>query len=136
MRFRKQGGERKPELNLASMIDATFLLLSFFIFTTGAGSNESKLSPNLRVQQGTDAKDDLEPQVVEVLKGTGGAVVFRVGSVDYPDRAALAKGLEGLSKDRGLFVRVYAGIDVGSAAAAIQVGRDAGFEAVTYVPAK
>ena len=136
MRFKRQGGDRKPELNLASMIDATFLLLAYFIFTTGGGASESKLSPNLRVQQGTDAKDDLEPQVVEVLKGTGGAVVFRVGSVDYPDRAALAKGLEGLAKDRGLFVRVYSGVDVGSAAAAMQVGRDAGFEAVTYVPAK
>ena len=136
MRFKRQGGDSKPELNLASMIDATFLLLSFFIFTTGAGSNESKLSPNLRVQQGTDAKDDLEPQVVEVLKGPSGPVVFRVGAVDYADREALRAGLSKLSRDRGLFVRVYGGVDVGSAAAAIQVGRDLEFEAVTYVPAK
>jgi len=68
MRFRRKADGRKPELNLASMIDATFLLLAYFIFTSGAGVNESKLSPNLRVQQGTDAKDDLEPQVVEVLR--------------------------------------------------------------------
>ncbi len=135
MRFKRQGGDRKPELNLASMIDATFLLLAYFIFTTGAGMNESKLSPNLRVQQGTDAKDDLEPQVVEVLR-VNGAVVFRLGSADYPDRASLAQALKALAADRGLFVRVYPGVDVGSAAAAIQVGRDAGFEAVTYVPAK
>ena len=41
MRFNRRGGsDRKPELNLASMIDATFLLLSFFIFTTGQGQNE------------------------------------------------------------------------------------------------
>jgi hypothetical protein len=33
-------------------------------------------------------------------------------------------------------VRVYGGVDVGFAAAAIQCARDAGFEAVTYVPAK
>jgi biopolymer transport protein ExbD len=135
MRFNRKGGDRKPELNLASMIDATFLLLAFFIFTSGAGSNESKLSPNLRVQQGTDAKDDLEPQVLEVLR-VDGAVVYRLGSADYPDRRALAEALKGLSRERGLFVRVYAGVDVGSAAAAIQVGRDLGFEAVTYVPAK
>ena len=38
MRFRRKGSDRKPELNLASMIDATFLLLSYFIFTSGAGS--------------------------------------------------------------------------------------------------
>jgi len=135
MRFRRGGGDRKPELNLASMIDATFLLLAYFIFTSGAGSTESKLTPNLRVQQGTDAKDDLEPQVVEVLR-VNGAVVFRLGSADYPDRASLAQALKALAVDRGLFVRVYPGVDVGSAAAAIQVGRDTGFEAVTYVPAK
>jgi biopolymer transport protein ExbD len=135
MRFRRKADDRKPELNLASMIDATFLLLAYFIFTSGAGVNESKLSPNLRVQQGTDAKDDLEPQVVEVLRSESGAVVFRLGSVDHPDRRSLEAALKGLSADRGLFVRVHKGVDVGSAAAAIQVGRDVGFEAVTYVPA-
>jgi len=117
------------------MIDATFLLLAFFIFTTGAGLNESKLSPNLRVQRGTDAKDDLEPQVVEVLRD-GTATIFRLGSADHPTRESLASALEVLPKERGLFVRVYAGVDVAAAAAAIQTARNAGFEAVTYVPAK
>ena len=135
MRFRRSGRDRKPELNLASMIDATFLLLAFFVFTSGAGLNEAKLSPNLRVQQGTEAKDDLEPQIVEVLK-VNGAVVFRLGSTDHSTREGLAIALKALPQDRGLFVRVYAGVDVGSAAAAIQVARDTGFEAVTYVPAK
>ncbi|MDI9403873.1 MAG: biopolymer transporter ExbD [Limnohabitans sp.] len=135
MRFRRTGRDRKPELNLASMIDATFLLLAFFIFTTGAGLNESKLSPNLRVQRGTDAKDDLEPQVVEVLRD-GPATIFRLGSADHPTRESLALALEVLPKERGLFVRVYAGVDVAAAAAAIQTARNAGFEAVTYVPAK
>jgi biopolymer transport protein ExbD len=135
MRFRRSGRDRKPELNLASMIDATFLLLAFFVFTSGAGLNEAKLSPTLRVQQGTEAKDDLEPQIVEVLK-VNGAVVFRLGSTDHATREGLAIALKALPQDRGLFVRVYAGVDVGSAAAAIQVARDTGFEAVTYVPAK
>ncbi len=73
MRFRRKDAGRKPELNLASMIDATFLLLAFFIFTIGQGQDESRLSPNLRVQQGTDVADDLEPQVLEV--------VLRIGSL-------------------------------------------------------
>ena len=64
MRFRGKRQRPAPELNMASMIDATFLLLAFFIMTSAAGTNESKLSPNLRVEQGTDAKDDLEPQVL------------------------------------------------------------------------
>jgi hypothetical protein len=63
-------------------------------------------------------------------------VVFRLGSTDHATREGLAIALKALPQDRGLFVRVYAGVDVGSAAAAIQVARDTGFEAVTYVPAK
>jgi biopolymer transport protein ExbD len=135
MRFARRGGDRKPTLNLASMIDATFLLLTFFVFTTGQGLNEARLSPNLRVEQGTEAKDDLEPQVLEVVRAEG-AVVFRLGSVELTDRAALMVALEALPKEPGLFVRVAAGVDVGSAAMAIQCARDVGFEAVTYVPAK
>jgi biopolymer transport protein ExbD len=135
MRFARRGGDRKPTLNLASMIDATFLLLAFFVFTTGQGLNEARLSPNLRVEQGTEAKDDLEPQVLEVVRAEG-AVVFRLGSVELTDRAALMVALEALPKEPGLCVRVAAGVDVGSAAMAIQCARDVGFEAVTYVPAK
>ena len=136
MRFNRRGGaDRKPELNLASMIDATFLLLAFFIFTTGQGQNESKLSPNLRVEQGSEAKDDLEPQVLEVLRVDGKAV-FRLGSSDMESREELVQALEALPHEKGLFVRVYGGVEVGSAATAIQCARDAGFETVTYVPAK
>ncbi len=135
MRFRGKRQRPAPELNMASMIDATFLLLAFFIMTSAAGTNESKLSPNLRVEQGTDAKDDLEPQVLEVLR-VGEAVVYRLGSSDLAGRDALADALAALPADRGLFVRGYPGVDVGSVAAAIQVARDRGFEAVTYVPAK
>ncbi len=134
MRFKRKGGDRKPELNLASMIDATFLLLSYFIFTAGAGANEAKLSPNLRVQEGTHAMDDLDPQVLDVLR-VDGAVVFRLGSNELTTRATLNEAVRALPTEQGLFVRVHSGVDVGSAAAAIQVARDAGFKAVTYVPA-
>ena len=136
MRFNRRGGaNRKPELNLASMIDATFLLLAFFIFTTGQSQNESKLSPNLRVERGTDSKDDLEPQVLEVLR-VDGRQVYRLGSSDLELREQLAEALGALPKEKGLFVRVYGGVEVAAAATAIQCARDAGFEIVTYVPAK
>ena len=134
MRFQRTPHDRKPEIGLASMIDVTFLLLAYFVITTGSGVNESKLSPNLRVQQGSDVQDDLEPQVLEVLR-VDGVPVFRLGSVDLSTRAELARALEPLPREKGLFVRVHAGVEVASAAAAIQCARDAGFEAVTYVPA-
>ncbi len=136
MRFAaRESRSAKPEVNFASMIDIMFVLLSFFIFTTGSSSNESRLSPNLRVQQGTDSMDDLEPQVLDVSR-VGGITNFRIGTNDFTTREALATALAALPLERGLFVRVHSGVDVGSAAAAIQVARDTGFEAVTYVPAK
>jgi biopolymer transport protein ExbD len=134
MRFQRKTDDRKPEISLASMIDVTFLLLAYFVITTGSGVNESKLSPNLRVQQGSDVQDDLEPQVLEVIR-VDGVPVFRLGSVDLATRAELVAALDPLPREKGLFVRVHAGVEVAAAAAAIQCARDAGFEAVTYVPA-
>ena len=134
MRFQRKTDDRKPEISLASMIDVTFLLLAYFVITTGSGVNESKLSPNLRVQQGSEVQDDLEPQVLEVLR-IDGVPVFRLGSVDLATRAELVAALDPLPREKGLFVRVHAGVEVAAAAAAIQCARDAGFEAVTYVPA-
>jgi len=134
MRFQRKADDRKPEISLASMIDVTFLLLAYFVITTGSGVNESKLSPNLRVQQGSEVQDDLEPQVLEVLR-VDGVPVFRLGSVDLATRAELVAALDPLPREKGLFVRVHAGVEVAAAAAAIQCARDAGFEAVTYVPA-
>jgi biopolymer transport protein ExbD len=134
MRFQRKTDDRKPEISLASMIDVTFLLLAYFVITSGSGVNESKLSPNLRVQQGSEVQDDLEPQVLEVLR-VDGVPVFRLGSVDLATRAELVAALDPLPREKGLFVRVHAGVEVAAAAAAIQFARDAGFEAVTYVPA-
>jgi hypothetical protein len=67
---------------------------------------------------------------------SGDGVVFRLGSAEYTDRASLMDALEPLPREPGLFVRVGPGVDVGSAALAIQCARDVGFEAVTYVPAR
>ena len=134
MRFQRKTDDRKPEISLASMIDVTFLLLAYFVITSGSGVNESKLSPNLRVQQGSEVQDDLEPQVLEGLR-VDGVPVFRLGSVDLATRAELVAALDPLPREKGLFVRVHAGVEVAAAAAAIQCARDAGFEAVTYVPA-
>ena len=47
---------------------------------------------------------------------------------------AMAAALEGLPTSVGVFIKVFDGVEVGFAVAAIQVARDAGFEQVTYVP--
>jgi biopolymer transport protein ExbD len=124
-------------LNLASMIDVTFLLLLYFLVTTVLAQPEDRLSPSLRAdaeaEAGPDA--DFQPQVVEV-RLVEGAAAFRLGAQVFRDRQALTTALEPLHKPSGLFVKVFDEVPVAAAAAAIQAGRDAGFERLTYVAAK
>lgn len=134
MRFSKRRDREKPELNMASMIDATFLLLAFFLFTTGMQGRESRLSPNLAVRrEAAGAASEMQPQVVTV-ELVDGTPAYRLGERIAPDRASLVAALEPLEKSQGLFVEVHPGVSVGFATAAIQAGRDAGFAQVTYVP--
>ncbi|MDZ4756348.1 MAG: biopolymer transporter ExbD [Phycisphaerae bacterium] len=138
MRFKtKRDKERAPTLNMASMIDATFLLLAYFIFTTGVTARESQLSPNITAEKTSAGAraGDFEPQVIEVLKRSDGPV-YKLGERYFTSRPALTEALRSLEKSAGLFVRVSPGPTVGFATAAVQAGRDAGFDQVTYVPAK
>lgn len=123
-------------LSLSSMIDVVFLLLAYFLITTVVTQREDRLTPNLQLERDASGGEtqDFEPQVVEVLV-IDSSVVFRIGGRDFTERVALIAALEELPKDPGLFIRVTDGPSVGDAAMAIQCGRDAGFEEVTYVPA-
>ncbi len=135
MRFRRAGSERdrKPEINLAAMIDATFLLLGYFLFTQSAASREAQLDPQLATQRGSDKRTDLEPQNVDVLE-EGGVRLYRVGGATYADKSSLTEALRALNPEDSLFVRVRDGVDFGFAAAAMQAAHDAGYKSVTYVP--
>jgi hypothetical protein len=55
----------RPLINMVSMIDATFLLLSFFLVTSGAAMLEGRLTGALGTAAG--AKGDLQAVVVEVM---------------------------------------------------------------------
>jgi biopolymer transport protein ExbD len=122
-------------LNLASMIDVTFLLLMYFMVTVVVMANEDFLSPTLQTESksSTDAASDFQTQEVEVL-AIDGRPAYRLGSRIVHDRAGLRDRLERLPKSVGLLVRVSDGINVEFAVAAIQVARDVGFDQVTYVP--
>ena len=138
MRIRVRPSRRRLEritLNLASMIDVTFLLLAYFMLTMVITAREDHLSPTLQTQRESASGEasDFQPQIIEVLI-LDGAPAYRLGTRVFRDRAALTAALEGLPRSVGVFIKVYAGVPVGFAVAAIQVGRDAGFEQVTYVP--
>ncbi|MCP4797295.1 MAG: biopolymer transporter ExbD [Phycisphaeraceae bacterium] len=133
---RHHQSDRRMALSLSSMIDVVFLLLAYFLITTVVTQREDRLTPNLQLERDASGGEtqDFEPQVVEVLV-IDSSVVFRIGGRDFTERTALIAALEELPKDPGLFIRVTDGPSVGDAAMAIQCGRDAGFEEVTYVPA-
>jgi len=139
MRITRKSTRRRDTitLNLASMIDVTFLLLLYFLVTTVLALPEDRLSPSLRADAETAAgpDSDFQPQIVEV-RLVNGAAAYMVGTEVFRDRQALTTALEPLHKASGLFVKVYDDASVAAAATAIQAGRDAGFEKLTYVAAK
>ena len=124
-------------LNLASMIDVTFLLLLYFLVTTVLARPEDRLSPSLQTKSESSAgpTSDFQPQIVDVLR-IDGQPVFRLGNRVFTDKASLAAALKPLPKSAGLFVHVFDDATVGAVAAAFQAGKDVGFEQVTYVPAE
>ncbi len=121
-------------LGMTSMIDATFLLLSYFIFTTAVGEQESQLvahAAEARVGIGAEA---MSPQIVDVDADAGGAF-FRIGARETRTRDDLAAVLRQLPHELGVVVRVHDRSDVAAVAAAMQAAQDAGFTEVSYVSA-
>lgn len=139
MRIRVKPSHRRMDrvtINMASMIDVTFLLLFFFMVATVLGEQESRLSTALQTQSdGAGAAADFQPQNIEV-RVIDGAPGYRIGAASCRDRSELADALEPLPKSAGVFIKVYDQVPVGFAVAAVQVARDAGFEKVTYVPGR
>ena len=138
MRITTRKNRRRNErltLNMASMIDCTFLLLAYFLLTIVVLEPEDQLSSNIQPEQATASgeRQDFQPQIidVELVDLQPG---YRLGSRLFRDSESLRLALKQLRLDSGLFVRVHPGPTVGFAASAMQAGRDAGFTSVTYVP--
>jgi len=139
MRIRTQQTRRQSgriTLNLASMIDVTFLLLIYFMVTMVMTPPEDRLSPALQTNREAQAgpNSDFQPQIVDV-RVVDGEPAYQLGSRVFRDRQTLLAALRELPKTIGIFIQVHDDVSVGFAAAAIQVAHDAGFEKVTYLPA-
>ena len=136
MRISRKSARRRQTitLNLASMIDVTFLLLLYFLVTTVLARPEDRLNPSLQTRSESAAgpTSDFQPQIVEVLL-VEGAPGFRLGTQILRDKASLTAAMEPLPKSTGLFVHVFGDAPIWAVAAAFQAGHDVGFEQVTYV---
>lgn len=132
---RKIARETRLELSMTSMIDVVFLLLIFFMTTASFVRTERHLDPAVQTRsvQGSEASI-LEPVTIRVVP-SGGRPVFRLGGreiASYHELLAVLKQVP--NKVDGAFVHVSDDVPFGSAAAAIQACRSAGFPVVTYVP--
>ena len=124
-------------LNLASMIDVTFLLLIYFMVYTVLAPDERTLETAIkREQEGASPDDrDFRPQRVRVLRDAEGPL-WRLGERVIRDRAELERVMTDLPTEAGMVVEVEGGVPVEIAVAALQAARDAGFTEVSYVPAR
>lgn len=126
--------QQRITLNLTSMIDVTFLLLTYFLLTSVLAKPEDKLTSALQTQSDGAAQiSDFQPQVVHVLL-QGEQPIYRVGSQNLTRREHLATVLSPLPKTEGIIINVSDGVPVGFAIAAMQEAHNAGFDQVTYVP--
>ena len=140
MRIRARPTRRRLDritINLASMIDVSFLLLFYFMVGTMIQNRENRLSTGLQTQsRGAEASvGDFQTQNIEVRR-IDSAPCYLVGAHVCKDRGELAQVLGPLPKGAGVFIKVFGDVPVGFAVTAVQVAHDAGFEQVTYVPSK
>jgi len=138
MRFQPRCSRTRVDrltMNLASMIDVTFLLLVYFIVSTVMARPEDQLTSAIQTRDAESAGSevDYQPQVVEVLR-LDGAPAYLIGGRRLRELDGLRAVLADLPTELGVFVRVSGDIPVEFALAAVQAARDAGFEQVTYVP--
>jgi biopolymer transport protein ExbD len=124
-------------LNLASMIDVTFLLLIYFMVSTVLAPDERTLETAIKREQEGASRDDRDfrPQRVRVLRDAEGPL-WRLGQRTIRERAELERVMADLPTEAGMVVEVEGGVPVEIAVAALQAARDAGFTEVSYVPAR
>lgn len=119
-------------LSMTSMIDATFLLLSYFIFTTSVGEHEAHLIARAAAVHFGEHASALSPQNVDVQRDATG-MVYLIGARELRSKGELTQVLRKLPTEAGVAIRVHPGPDVDAVAAALQAAHDAGFQKVSYV---
>jgi biopolymer transport protein ExbD len=123
-------------LPLIALIDVMLFLLIYFMVAGSLAAEEGRLAAALRGTGGSGpVTSDLQPQVLNVESADGRAV-FRLGDRVFEERRALYQALLQLPAEVGITVRVADQASVAAVAAATQVCRDAGFQKLSYLPAK
>ena len=123
-------------LPLIALIDVMLFLLIYFVYAGSLAAEEGRLAAALRASGGHgSAPSDLQPQVLSVETADGRAL-YRLGNRAFSERAPLFEALQKLPVEVGITVRVSDQVPVAAVATATQLCRDAGFEKLSYLPAR
>ena len=127
--------ESRIELSLTAMIDVVFLLLIYFLTTSGFVRTERELDSGIHANSTTGSgTSDLEIAVVDVVR-SGSEFVYRLGTREIRTQQELLDVLRRFGNQAdGAFVRAVDDAPFDMAAAAIQACKTARFVTVTYVP--
>jgi biopolymer transport protein ExbD len=134
---RKVKKESKFELQMTSMIDMVFLLLIFFMTTSSFRKTERELDSAIKVKgrSARAATANLEPAIIEVVRGGSGEFVYKMGTREIETADELTEVLSQFrNKLDGAYVRVTDEAPFDMAATAIQACKTANFLGVSYVP--
>lgn len=140
MRLSARSGKHSAslELSMTSMIDVVFLLLIFFMTTSSFSPTEREIDTGIRTVKATAAQmatQDLQPTIVEIVRGASGEFVYRLGAREIASQPELTEQLRLLeNQTAGAFVRCVDDAPFDMAVAAIQSCKSARFLNVTYVP--
>lgn len=121
-------------MQMTSMIDVVFLLLIFFMATSGFTVAERELDPRLVVDKPSNTKSTshLEPAIVDIVP-VGSGFVYKLGGREFQTTSELRNVLRKLeNKGDGAIVRGDDKAPFDMAPAAIQACKDAGFINVRY----
>ena len=132
MNLSRRRRESPDAPSLSSLIDVVFLLLAYFVLTAAFEIPERSLTPAISVDgQGADQSSDIEPQVIQV-RAQQGQVVYQLGAQTHASVKELRTALRQLPQAPGLVIKAEPGTPFGAGAAAVQAGRDIGFEDITW----
>lgn len=132
MNLNRRRRESVESPSLSSLIDVVFLLLAYFVLTASFALPERSLTPAISVDgQGADDSAEVEPQIVQV-RTQRGQLVYQLGAQTHSTLESLRSALRQLPQDPGLVIKAEAGTPFGAGAAAIQAGRDVGFQDITW----
>jgi biopolymer transport protein ExbD len=121
-------------MQMTSMIDIVFLLLIFFMVTSGFTITERELDPRLVVDQPSSTRNTsrVEPAIIDIIP-SGSEFVYKLGGREFKTTAELRSVLRKLeNKGDGAVVRGDDQAPFDMAPAAIQACKDAGFVNVRY----